>query len=165
MNRATSLLAGITLIGCVAALAIAEPSLTGPVRVIDGDTIAFDRPYRAARMIETRVRLWGIDAFEINQNCGPLQCGRAAANYLRQLTQGKTVECNERGSPSYGRVVAQCFVLGRDIGSAMVASGWALDWPKYSKGKYKDEQEAAKQEKAGAWATSFIPPWEFRHSK
>lgn len=156
MNRATSLLAGITLAGCIAALAIAEPSLTGPAKVIDGDTIEIN---------SKRVRLWGIDAFEHNQNCGPLQCGRAAANYLSQLTQGKTVECHEHGSPSYGRVVAQCFVVGRDIGSAMVASGWALDWPKYSKAKYRDEQEAAKREKAGAWSYPFVEPWNWRHNR
>jgi len=44
----------------------------------------------------------------------------------------------------------------------MVRNGFALDWPKYSKGRYAPEQEAAKGEGAGMWQGEFVEPWEER---
>jgi endonuclease YncB( thermonuclease family) len=37
-----------------------------------------------------------------------------------------------------------------------------LDWPKYSKGKYADVQNAAKEKRLGLWAGTFVPPWDWR---
>lgn len=38
---------------------------------------------------------------------------------------------------AYGRTVAQCFLPdGRDLSAEMVRMGLAIDWPKFSGGKY-----------------------------
>jgi len=64
----------------------------------------------------------------------------------------------------YGRTVATCSVNSQDIGSAMVRSGWALDYERYSKGAYAAEQIEAEQHQRGLWSGSFVPPWEWRRS-
>lgn len=51
---------------------------------------------------------------------------------------------------------------GPDIGQWLVANGHALDWPKYSKGKYEDAQRSAEKAKRGIWAGSFVVPWQYR---
>jgi endonuclease YncB( thermonuclease family) len=100
--------------------------------VIDGDTLYVGR---------LKYRLCGIDAPERGQ-----PASQAAADHLRYLTKGKTINCRPvgEGTPcdgrserkSHDRVVAQCFVDGQDIAAEMVRSGHAKDWPKFSGGYY-----------------------------
>jgi endonuclease YncB( thermonuclease family) len=52
---------------------------------------------------------------------------------------------------------------GEDIGAAMVRSGWALDYERYSGGRYAAEQLEAEAALRGLWAGAFVPPWEWRH--
>ncbi len=44
----------------------------------------------------------------------------------------------------------------------MVAVGHALDWPRYSGGTYKGEQEIARKAKLGIWRGEFEEPWDYR---
>lgn len=131
----THFLAGLVLVGTVAALAIPDSSISGPARVIDGDTLEIDHK---------RIRLWGIDAPERQQHHGP-----AATAYLRRLIYDKDVTCYERGQDRYGRIVAQCATRDGDIGRRMVANGHALDYRRYSRGHYADEEAAARAEQLG----------------
>lgn len=159
VNRTTSFLAGIILMGSAAALAIADPgTISGTARVIDGDTL---------QVGATRVRLWGVDAFEHNQVCqqphGNYSCGRAATLTMEELVGNQTVHCTEKDIDRYKRTVAQCFVGTIDLGKALVMRGWAFDYTRYSHGFYKDVENAAHEAGIGAWAGSFQWPWDFRH--
>jgi endonuclease YncB( thermonuclease family) len=49
-----------------------------------------------------------------------------------------------------------------DLAAIMVRSGWAVDWPSYSRGAYADMQDAARRENRGLWAGFFAVPWEWR---
>jgi len=91
--------------------------------VIDGDIILIDKVH---------IRLAGIDAPELNH-----PWGQRSKWALVQLCKGQTVTARIRPELSYDRVVAECFLPdGRDLAAELVRSGHALDWPKFSGGKY-----------------------------
>jgi endonuclease YncB( thermonuclease family) len=41
----------------------------------------------------------------------------------------------------------------------MVKAGLALDWPRYSKGKYAGAQKEAERAARGVWSGSYVVPW------
>jgi endonuclease YncB( thermonuclease family) len=51
---------------------------------------------------------------------------------------------------------------GVDLGDWLVREGWALDWPRYSFGKYSEVQHNAQQAERGMWSGNFIEPWKYR---
>lgn len=137
--------------------------IAGIPRIIDGDTLDLDG---------IRVRMQGIDAFEHDQQCsrrgggGRFACGAAARAQLAELVGDRSVTCTPDGSLTHGRTVAHCTVPGRggaiDLNAEMVRSGLAFDCPRYSKGRYADEEAAAKSADAGAWGGRFTYPWSHR---
>src|SRR5262249_42664949 len=136
----------------------AQVPLIGQPQAVDGDTI---------RLGGARIRLWGVDAPEARQDCLDASgrswaCGEAATARLRAMLAGGPASCTPQDRDRYGRVVAGCSTAGRDLGARMVALGLAVDWPRYSKGAYRDEEEAARSEKIGMWAGSFTLPWRWR---
>lgn len=149
-------LAGLILTGTIVAL-ISDDSISGPARVIDGDTI---------EVAHKRIRLWGIDAPESSQTCQAYNevyfCGQSATCHMQRLIGNEPVTCTPRDRDRYGRTVAQCSTMGGDLGRRMVAAGMAIDYTHYSKGYYKDEQDAAKAEHLGMWAGAFQPPAQYR---
>lgn len=129
------------------------------VRVIDGDTLEVGA--------ET-IRLWGIDAPEDGQTCWRAKtsydCGAEALAALSRLVSGRAVRCEARYKDRYGRTVARCFITGGvDLGGELVRQGWALDYERYSKGHYRQDQAKAKDEGHGLWSGTFAPPWQWRH--
>lgn len=95
------------------------------VTITDGDTIRSD---------DLRVRLWGIDAPEMDESGGP-----AAKEALRTIIAGQELTCEVKGRDRYRRTVARCELPdGRDIACEMVRAGFARDWPKYSRGAYEN---------------------------
>src|SRR5437879_6440753 len=125
------------MIGLVLAAPAWAADLVGPVRVIDGDTLD---------MRGTRIRLWGIDAPEMGQTCQgrdgqTYECGRDSRAVMLELTRDRKVRCDDRGLDRYGRTVAVCRTEAGDINAAIVRRGWAVDWPRYSRGAYSREQE------------------------
>ncbi|WP_240804362.1 thermonuclease family protein [Qingshengfaniella alkalisoli] len=85
-------------------------------------------------MIEkTRIRLFGIDAPEIDH-----PWGKKAKWELVTLCKGQRVTAVTTGELSHDRKVAQCFLPdGRDLSAEMVRRGCAIDWPKFSGGCYR----------------------------
>ena len=97
--------------------------LTGAAWVTDGDTIKINH---------TQIRLFGIDAPELNH-----PYGKKAKWALHALCKGQTVRAEITETDHYGRTVAKCTLPdGRDLSAEMVKQGLAIDWPKFSGGKY-----------------------------
>lgn len=100
-------------------------SMTGACWVIDGDTIDIGGK---------RIRLAGIDAPEMDD-----PYGRTAKYALIQLCKGEKITAVFEGSSSYERNTATCYLPdGRDLAGELVKVGLAIDWPKYSGGKYSE---------------------------
>jgi endonuclease YncB( thermonuclease family) len=103
--------------------------LRGRCWVIDGDTIEIDG---------TRLRLAGIDAPELDH-----PWGQKSKWAMVQLCKGQTVTAHILPELSYDRIVAQCFLPdGRDLAAELVRCGLALDWRKFSGGKYRHLEPA-----------------------
>lgn len=97
--------------------------LVGTCWVVDGDTIVIDN---------THIRLAGIDAPELDH-----PYGNQAKWALVRLCKGQTVTARIIPEVSHDRICAQCFLPdGRDLAAELVKLGLAIDWPKFSGGRY-----------------------------
>ena len=145
----------------------AYADVSGPACVTDGDTLVVNGKRQRTRCVGgTRVRLFGIDAPELKQKCKHANgrdflCGRAATAFLLEHVRRGTVECRGNTVDRYGRLIATCFVGGKDLNALMVAEGWALAYRGYSE-KYVPQENAARGASKGIWAMRFVPPWEWR---
>ena len=74
---------------------------------------------------------------------------------------GQAVSYVQTDRDRYSRIVAICTVGGRDLNAAMVRAGLALAYRQFST-DYVDEEEAAKREGRGLWASEFTAPWSWR---
>ena len=118
----------------------ATDKINGLAKVIDGDTICFDKISKEK-----------------------IFCGELSKQFLKKKIQNKKLSCiPEKKLDQYNRVVAECFIKDKSLSAYMVRSGYAFDYKKYSKGKYKNEQEQAKKENIGLWKTNFDYPWIWR---
>jgi endonuclease YncB( thermonuclease family) len=132
--------------------------LAGPARIVDGDTI---------EIAGQRIRLEGIDAPEMGQDCATASgetwpCGRDAAKVLGALTKSRDVACDHRGTDKYGRMLAICYADGLDLNAEMVRGGYAWAFVKYSV-EYAGTEADARAAKAGVWQGKAEAPWDFRH--
>ena len=95
----------------------AAPTISGPARVIDGDTVV---------VAGTRVRLKGVDAAELGT-----ARGENARRVMVTLVTGQ-LTCRLTGERTYSREVGYCTTAnGIDINRAIIASGAALACPRY----------------------------------
>lgn len=140
----------------VPALAV---EVSGPARVIDGDTLEVGGQV---------IRLDGIDAPESGQPCRATDgrvwnCGAEATGALgRMVADGVT--CRGSSRDRYDRLIATCFAAGREINADLVRGGHALAFRRYSL-RYVPEEVEARQARAGLWAGSFEAPWDFRRDR
>lgn len=157
---AAYLMIGVILLPNVA-LATSTFELSGQVRVTkvsDGDSL---------RSGTLRIRIFGIDAPELKQQCQEQNniswaCGLAAQQKLRSLIESQeALHCKLRDVDRYGRLVMQCFQGDVDIGAEMVRSGHALAYLAFSK-IYAAEEQHARSVRHGVWRGEFLPPWEWR---
>ena len=115
------------------------------------------------------VRFNGIDAPESRQTCidergASYRCGAAAARALDDyLAASRPVRCNFLSRDQYGRVIGDCFRAdGDNVSAWLVRNGHALDWPRFSNGRYASQQGAAQRERLGVWRGAFQNPWDWR---
>ena len=108
-DLAVNRLAGALILCLPATPALAD--VTGPARVIDGDTLEIQGQ---------RIRLHGIDAPESRQLCHldgkPWQCGKDATNALADMIARRPVTCEDLGRDRYKHIIARCTVAGEDLG-------------------------------------------------
>lgn len=98
--------------------------IEGRARIVDGDTIVINK---------TQIRLFGVDAPEINH-----PYGQKAKWALVSLCKGHTVRTEVTDVDTYGRTVGKCYLSdGRDLSAEMVKMGLAIDWAKFSGGIYR----------------------------
>jgi endonuclease YncB( thermonuclease family) len=126
-------------------------------RIIDGDTF---------ELRGKTIRLNGIDAPEHGQRCGSWNCGAMATEALARLIEGEKVSCVTHTRDAYGRDIATCTVRGRDVGAALVQTGVAWAFRKYSD-VYAAQELDAKAKALGIWSgrRAYETPWDFRAAK
>lgn len=108
--------------------AIRQPKnfrLQGPAFIIDGDSLVIRK---------NQIRLFGVDAPEMNH-----PYGQKAKWALVSLCKGRIVSAEVVDQDAYGRFTAICTLDdGRDLSAEMVKLGLAIDWAKFSGGKYRE---------------------------
>lgn len=148
-----------------AALAIAA-AVPGQAQSISGDAHAADGD--SLVVAGQRIRLFGIDAPELDQTCNQdgsaWRCGEAAKAQLEELIADQRVECRGQGVDQYGRMLAVCSGRYGEINRIMVEQGWAVAYREFSDA-YVPEELRAKAARQGLWASSFVAPSEYRQSK
>ncbi|MBN4016251.1 thermonuclease family protein [Rhodospirillaceae bacterium AH-315-P19] len=135
--------------------------ISGPARVIDGDTIEVNG---------TRIRFHGLDAPELDQKLW----GDFASDMLRHIvdSNGGTVQCSGYQRNRDSRMDAVC-ASGDipDIGEALVVSGAAFAHYLYPD-RYTKAEAMAKKLRLGVWSPDFQKlwgpiqkPWEWRRQR
>ena len=151
-----SIILGLFLAACPIA-ASGQSTFSGSARAGDGDSLTISG---------ISVRLYGIDAPELAQTCrrggGPWKCGEEARSQLQAMVDGQQVRCRSVDTDEYGRTVAVCTAGRWDLGKAMVESGWATAFRRYSDA-YIAEELSAKTAGLGIWSSEFEAPADFRH--
>ena len=137
--------------------------IEGKAIVVDGDTIKINGE---------KIRFSGIDAPESyykgkEQLCfkdeKKISCGKISKVFLIKIINNQTVKCViEVKTDRYKRKLGECFVEDKSLSRILVKSGYAFDYPRYSKKKYLKEQEYAKKNSLGLWNMKFNFPWDFR---
>ncbi|MDG2530719.1 thermonuclease family protein [Caulobacter endophyticus] len=137
-------------------------NLFGPAQIIYGDTL---------RVEGVEADLWTIVAPKLDLTCRKdgqaWACGEASRANLEKLIGGRRVACRPEGPPSPDdHWQGLCFVsdtpCAEDGGGhcesdltslnlAQVEQGWASNF----EGQYSDSEEAARERKAGLWASDF----------
>jgi len=103
--------------------------IKGRCHVIDGDTIIIKG---------MKIRLAGIDAPELNEAYG--QNSKWA---MVKICTGLVITAKLTGETSHDRLVGVCYLPdGQDIGAELIKQGLAVDWPKFSGGKYRHLEPA-----------------------
>ena len=138
-------------------------AIEGNAFVVDGDTIKINGE---------KIRFSGIDAPESyykgkEQICFKederISCGKLSKAFLIKAINNHKVICEIEGKPDrYKRKLGECFVKQKSLSRILVRNGYAFDYPRYSKKKYAEDQEFAKNNKLGLWDMKFEFPWDFR---
>lgn len=149
-------LCAVLLLAAFSSSAAARSFQGRVTHVTDGDTI-WVRPSGGGAAVQ--VRLHGLDAPEICQAFGVQSRDALASRLLR-----RKVEVDVRAQDAYERTLARVSLQGQDIGSWLVAGGWA--WSsgfRHRAGPYAQEQGIARGERRGLWAgDSPVDPRRFR---
>jgi endonuclease YncB( thermonuclease family) len=156
MMRLLSLAAVAAL--SVSGPAVAQSQFNGAGRAKDGDSLMVG---------DKEVRLFGIDAPELDQTCQrggeSWACGAAARDLLDSLMRGKSVFCSQTGTDQFQRVLARCVAGTTDLNRAMVANGYAVAFRRYSS-DYVSAEDSAKVNRRGLWSSKFAMPSDYRHA-
>ena len=122
------------------------------VSIVDGDSLEIYYENK-----KEKVRLFGIDAPELNQ-----EYGKESKKYLQLLLLNKKVILLLKSKDKYDRMIAIVLFKNKDINSLLVKKGFAWAYLNYSD-LYIKEEEYAKKHKLGLWSLkSPINPQKWR---
>ena len=107
--------------------------LCGTATAVDGDTL---------RMGSEKIRLWGVDAEEMDEPNGP-----RAKKLLSKIVAGRTLQCKIVTRDNYGRAVAKCYAGDLFINQVIVQEGGALDCRRYSGGAFASVEPSTSRTK------------------
>jgi endonuclease YncB( thermonuclease family) len=133
-------------------------TLQGRASVMSGDTL---------RLGGRTIRLSGIDAPELDQQCGGQgrerrwRCGAAAQTALQALVRGRTIRCDAPVSERSGHLVATCFLGEKDLAAELVRSGHAFADTGLFSG-YARLESTARSAKLGLWRSTVERPSDYR---
>ena len=158
----------ITILFLIFTSNILAEEITGIPRVVDGDTVHIN---------EFKIRLEGIDAPEIKQQCKKpflkvsviigfefnksYSCGVIAKKKLIDKIDNSKIKCISSSKDRYKRFLATCFKDKINLNKWMVRNGNAVAYKRYSKDYVRDEAYA-KENKLGVWEGSFVMPEKWR---
>lgn len=155
----------VASLGVAAALGIGvalfQPNSTteriiGPAGVVDGDSLEVQGK---------KIRLIGVDAPELHQDCGrttgPYPCGEEARRHLIKLIGSSPLVCESRRLDKYGRSLAQCSARGLDLNRQLVLDGWAVSYGR----AYEAEEAQARGQYVGLWSGGFERPTDWRKAR
>ncbi len=134
---------------------IENGSLVRLVRVIDGDTVVV----AAEGQTSATVRILGIKAFDANVEKDVVTpFAHGAVETLRRLMADKLVRVLLHTTPKdrFGRFIATLYADDQDIGLRLVKEGLVLVYTVYpfpAMSLYLQEQELARAERRGLWAS------------
>lgn len=149
--------------GCLALALAALPlaALAGPegrVSVTDGDSLV---------VAGERVRLFGIDAPELDQTCWEddgtaVRCGAWSARVLARYAEGHRAECAAIRQDRYGRTLATCTVRGVDLGETLLRNGVVRVYSGETLRDYPEFEKEAELLGRGLWGWRMEDPAAFR---
>ena len=128
------------------------------IGVMDGDTIEVLKERKPLR-----IRLYGIDAPEHDQDFGSRAKKFTSEKVFRKMVEVTPVETDQ-----YGRTVAKVYVDGKYLNHMIVAEGLAWWYKSYAANERDLElaEKEARASKIGLWShPNPTPPWKFRRQK
>ena len=147
---------------------ILAEEIIGIPRVVDGDTVHIN---------EYRIRLEGIDAPEMRQQCKKerfkissvigftfyknYNCGEVSKKNLEAKVDRSKIKCISSSKDRYKRYLAKCFKDKINLNQWMVRNGHAVAYRRYSK-EYIHDEDFAKENKLGLWQGKFLDPEKWR---
>ena len=126
------------------------------------------------QLADVTYRLDGIDAPEFDQMCidehaDAWACGVEARDQLANLIGSRQVRCDEDlGCGTYKkRHIGICTVEGETVSlnQLLVRQGFALNFEPYARGRFKEDEAGAKDNRRGLWKGCFVAPQEFRRGQ
>jgi len=134
--------------------------IAGSAHITDGDSL---------RIQGERIRILGIDAPELGQDCfdeggQAIKCGVLSSQYMAGLIDGRPVSCRWLERDKYRRILGHCFVEEADgtvldLNRAMVEDGWAFSYSSYPR-----EERQALTQKRGMWRWKVQKPQGWRRA-
>ena len=135
-----------------------SPSWALDVTVTDGDTLILNG---------TSYRLDGIDAPQTDQTCidensAVWRCGIEARDQLKKYIGDRNIRCDDTGQDTVyrGRRIGICWIEGEtaNLNQWLVREGWALNLEPSAKGRFKADQDNARDNRKGLWKGCFVTP-------
>jgi endonuclease YncB( thermonuclease family) len=117
----------VILFAALPVIASAETLIGRADHVRDGDTIVVSG---------VPIRLQGLAAPELGE-----KWGRASRDAMQRIVAGERLRCERTGERSHDRDIGVCRLDdGRDIAAILISQGLGRDCPRYSSGRYADDE-------------------------